>query len=428
VDSPYDAIIIGGGPGGSTAGAILARAGRRALLLEKDRFPRFHIGESLLPYNRRIFEQIGVLPKLQAAGLTLKYGAQFHSGNGAHSVHFVFRNGRFTHEHQAFQVERATFDLLLLNHARDQGVDVREASTVTRFTTHTSGVTVETRNPDNSLSSFNASFLIDASGRANLTGNQEGLRVVHPHLRKLALFGHFSGVRLDDGPPGGDTVIVRLANKWFWLIPLSPQKASVGCVMNQDEFARAKSSPADLFNSIVLSSPVMRHRLQSATPVSPIQTTSDFSYHNRRFVGQRLARVGDAAGFMDPIFSAGVYLAMSSAQRAANVVLHALLHHSDGATRLAAYERQIQRDMRTYWRMVEHFYTTPFMELFFSPQEHLHLASAVNAILAGELHGGWSLRWRMRLFFLLIRLQRRFPIVPRATFDEPSTSNILTTP
>jgi FADH2-dependent halogenase len=195
----YDAILIGGGPGGSTAGTVLTNAGRRALLLEKDRFPRFHIGESLLPYNRRLFDQIGVLPKLEAAGLMRKYGAQFHSGNGAHAVKFIFRNGRFTREHQAFQVERATFDQLLLNHARDRGVETREGWTVTRFAAAPSHVTVHARSDTGESASFQASFLIDASGRGNLTGNQEGLRTIHPHLKKLAVFGHFSNVRLDDG-------------------------------------------------------------------------------------------------------------------------------------------------------------------------------------------------------------------------------------
>jgi flavin-dependent dehydrogenase len=417
MEAPFDVIVIGGGPGGSTAGTVLATAGHRVLLLEKDRFPRFHIGESLLPYNRRLFDEIGVLPKLEAAGFMRKYGAQFHSGNGAHSVKFVFRNGRFTREHQAIQVERAAFDHLLLNHARERGVDAREGWTVRRFNPSATHITVEARAPDGQPASFQASFLIDASGRGNVTGNQDQLRVLHPTLKKLAVFGHFSGVRLDDGPSGGDTVIVRLANKWFWLIPLSRDKVSVGCVLNQEEFTQAGLSPADLFDRTWRSSAVMRQRLEQAQLLGPIQTTSDFSYHNRRFVGHRLVRVGDAAGFMDPIFSAGVYLAMSSAQQAARAIQTALHARNDGATQLAEYERRLRLALRTYWPMVEYFYTNPFMELFFSPQEHFHLASAVNAILAGELNGGWALRWRMRLFFLLIRLQGRFPIVPRASFD-----------
>src|SRR5688500_6492427 len=142
----FDVLVIGGGPGGSTAATFLARAGRKVLLLEKEVFPRFHIGESLLPYNRRIFEAMGVLPALESAGLIRKYGAQFHLGNGSKSVSFVFARGALTREPEAFQVERGPFDHLLLRHARNSGADVREGWSVTRYTTATREVAVEARN------------------------------------------------------------------------------------------------------------------------------------------------------------------------------------------------------------------------------------------------------------------------------------------
>src|SRR5581483_4895696 len=154
--------------------------------------------------------------------------------------------------------------------------------------------------------------------------NQQGLRVIHPHLKKLAVFGHFENVRLDEGTAWGDTVIVRLENSWFWVIPISERKTSVGCVMDQQEFAQAKQSPAEMFEHMWRSSAEMRSRMAAARVVNTIQTTGDFSYYNRRLIGPRLLRVGDAAGFMDPIFSAGVYLAMYSGKLAAKVVLESL--------------------------------------------------------------------------------------------------------
>jgi FADH2-dependent halogenase len=187
--------------------------------------------------------------------------------------------------------------------------------------------------------------------------------------------------------------------------------------MDQGEYAAVQRPAAEVFEGIWRSSAAMRERMREAQAVSAIQTTADFSYHNRRLVGRRQLRVGDAAGFMDPIFSAGVYLAMTSGQRAARVVLESLERGDDGVGRLREYERQVWRAMKTYWRMVEQFYTRPFMELFFSPRERFQLASAVNAILAGELNGGWRLGWRMQLFFLLVRVQRRWPLVPRAELD-----------
>ena len=412
----YDAIVIGGGPGGSSASTFLARAGKKVLVLEKEIFPRFHIGESLLPYNRRIFQEMGVLPAIEAAGFPKKYGAQFHLGNASKHLKFVFRQGCFTRESEAFQVERSKFDHILLKHAVGSGAEVREGWAVTRFSVQPDGVTVEARDGSGQAASFRGAFLIDSSGRGNLTGNQEGLRQVHPTLKKLAVFGHFHGVKVDVGEKATDTIIVRLENKWFWLIPLSAEKVSVGCVMDQEEFARAKETPAAIFERLWRSSAAMLERMETASVVGSIQTTGDFSYKNSRLVGPRLLRVGDAAGFMDPIFSAGVYLAMYSGKLAANAVIQSIQAGDDGMPRFAAYEARVWRSMKFYWEMVENFYTTPFMEVFLEPREKWRLPAAVNAVLAGELEGGWAMRWRMRLFFWIVKLQSRYPLVPRISF------------
>lgn len=412
----FDAIVIGGGPGGSSASTFLALAGRRVLMLEKEIFPRFHIGESLLPYNRRIFRELGLTEAIEAEGFPRKFGAQFYLGNGSKSVKFVFSKGVYTQEKEAVQVERAKFDHILLKNARAKGVDVREGWTVTRFSENDSGATVEATDPEGRATQFTGKFLIDASGRGNMTGNQEGLRVVHPHLKKLAVFGHFKNVQLDAGREGGDTIIIRLENKWFWIIPVSAEKISVGCVMDQAEFATRKEPAHAIFEQIWKSSPVLRDRMASAELIGPIHTTSDFSYYNRRYVGQRLLRVGDAAGFMDPIFSAGVFLAMYSGRLAAHTVHDLLDADHARPARLAAYERRLRRSMQFYWEMVHSFYTTPFLEVFFEPRERFMLASAINAALAGELEGGWNLRLRMRIFFWIVKAQARFGFLPRIQF------------
>lgn len=414
----YDAVIIGGGPGGSTAATYLARSGKRALVLEKEQFPRFHIGESLLPYNQKFFQEMGVLPALEAAGFMPKFGAQFHLGNSSKRLKLTFRNGCFTREPVAYQVERSRFDHLLLKHAAASGAEVRENWTVTRFSIGDGQAVVEARDGAGKSEAFRGAFLIDASGRSNLTGNQEGVRVIHPRLKKIALFAHFAGVQTDTGPKSGDILIVRLENKWFWLIPLSPQKVSIGCVMDQEEFTRARLAPADMFDRAWQSSGEMRARMKHARRINDVQTTGDFSYYNKRLVGPRLMRVGDAAGFMDPIFSAGVYLAMHSGKLASQVVVDSQAAGDDGRRRLQRYEKRVYRAMQYYWDMVEAYYTKPFVELFMQPRPRFHMPDAIVAILAGELDGGWKLEWRRRLFFLLVRIQSFWPLVPRVSFEE----------
>lgn len=412
----YDVLVIGCGPGGSSVATFLAKAGKRVLVLEKEYFPRFHLGESLLPCNMKIFRDMGVLPALRAAGFPRKMGAQFHLGNASIGTRFVFRDGKFNREPEAIQVERAKLDHILMKHARSSGADVREGWTVKKFQSDDNGVTIEARDPEGKDHTFRGSYLIDASGRGNLTGNQENLRITHPKWKKLAVFGHFKKVNLEPGELGTDTIIVRLENKWFWIIPLDAEKTSVGLVIDKDEFTSSKGTPQEIFQHWVDTNPAVAERMKNAELVGEVKTTSDFSYYNKSFYGNRLLRVGDAAGFMDPIFSAGVYLAMWSGRIAAETVEECLKRGKPSVPLFKHYEKRVRKGIMFYWHVVAAYYTTPFMELFLQPRDHHDLPSAVNGVLAGELEGGWSLRWRLKYFFLLVKIQKFFPLVPRISF------------
>jgi 2-polyprenyl-6-methoxyphenol hydroxylase-like FAD-dependent oxidoreductase len=241
--------------------------------------------------------------------------------------------------------------------------------------------------------------------------------VIHPRLKKMAVFGHFTDVALSKGEAAGDTIITRLENKWFWIIPVSATKTSVGLVMDKDELARDGAKPEEVFQRWLENTPVVKRRMANAKLVGEMRTLSDFSYYNRRLVSHRTLRVGDAAGFMDPIFSAGVYLAMWSGKLAAEVVQKAIERGDDGGGDCLKFERRVRDGMHFYWQMVEQYYTTPFMELFLQRSSHAGLLEAVNAVLAGELEGGWRFRWRLRYFFFLVKVQALRPIVPRISFE-----------
>lgn len=410
-------IVMGGGPAGSTVATLLARAGHAVTLLERETFPRFHIGESLLPYNRPLFAELGVLPALEAAGFPVKHGVQFLLGNGSKRLQFAFRDGRFTREPTAFQVERATFDQLLLENARARGVEVREGWTVTGFTDSPAGVSVTARTRSGASETFTGRYLVDATGQANLTGTREGLREFHPGLRKISIFAHFTGVRLDEGSRAGDTIIVRDREHWFWVIPIGGDKVSVGVVTDATNVRDSGQPPEQYLPQALERCGAMRERLAGSTRVTPVRTAADFSYCNRRFVGDRLLRAGDAAGFLDPIFSSGVYLAMLSGRLAAETIGRSLRDETRRTKLLGRYERKLRGAFDFYREMVEGFYTRPFLDVFFEPRRFLNLPDAVNAALAGELSGRWALRWRMRVFFWLVRKQGRRPFLPQVNFD-----------
>ncbi len=409
----WDAIIIGGGPGGATAAHYLARAGKRVLVIEKERFPRFHIGESLLPYNMPIFREMGLVPKLAEAGFMEKYGAQFLVPDGSRKAQFAFGGGKFAREPMSYQVDRSRFDELLLRHAEGSGAVVHEGMAVRDYRIDVErGVTVTARN-GGAPEEFRAKFLIDASGTANFTGNREGLKEIYEHHRKVAIYGHFAGVTLPEDRTRGDIVIYRLEDSWFWFIPLTGDRVSLGLVLDKARFKDEGRAPDELFAAAVARCPLLRDRLTNAERVTPLRTIADFSYRNRRLVSPRLVRVGDAAGFLDPVFSSGVYLAMIMGKQGAEGVIGAIDGGRAMTPALRRYEKRTRGHMRAYFEMIENFYRQPFFELLVQPDKRLKVADAVVALLAGQLDGGWAVRWRLRLFFLLVRIQARFPVVER---------------
>ena len=410
----YDVAIIGGGPAGSTAAALLVQAGRRVILFEREKFPRFHIGESLLPFSMKAFTRLGLHEKLSRAGFIKKYGGEIIGACSENGTKFYFKDGYRSQTDHAYQVTRGDFDKVLLDHARESGAHVHEQTAVDGIDFSHDGIQLGVRS-DGSFRSVRARYLVDASGRNSVLGRQFKIKKNYDHLQKLSIFAHYEGVWRRDGIDGTLTVLVRAVDRWFWLIPLTAERTSVGMVLDSETFRKSKVSAEDFLEQALAEQPTIAKRMTNARRVTKVYLEADFSYRSARLYGDRWLLAGDAAGFIDPIFSSGVFLAVFSGEKCADV-LNEVLDRPRKAKRLfARYERSVNRAMDVYLRFVNAWYTKEFIEVFLAPRNVLGLAPAVNAVLGGNVGNSFPIRWRMWVFYFLVWLQRRHPIAPKLT-------------
>ncbi len=408
---PYDAAIIGGGPAGSTAAALLAMKGRRVVVFEREKFPRFHIGESLLPHSLRTFDRLGVREIMDARYLP-KFGGEIATACGARALPFYFENGFRSQHTSSYQVERADFDKVLLDSAAAKGAEVCEQTTVENIGFDADGVTVGVRGADGARR-VRARYLLDCSGRNTVVGQHFDLKARYAHLQKFSVFAHFENVQRDEGRQGTLTRLVRARKHWFWLIPLDERRTSVGVVMDSADFKALRRSPEEALAWAIEDSALMRERMRDAVRISPVHSAGDYSYRHTRLTGERWLLAGDAAGFIDPIFSTGVFIAIHSGEQCADLLDTALGDPRKRARLFQRYERKLNRLMDRYLRFVTAWYRDEFIDVFTNPTDKLQLAAAVNAVLAGNVGGSFAIWWRMQVFYLALFLQRFFPLCPR---------------
>ena len=380
-------------------------------LLERTPFPRFHIGESLLPRNYALFRELGLLDALEGLPKVDKKGAEFVLGSGGEVSLFPFTMSLVPGEPMSYNLERAPFDARLLDTARQAGAKVSEETAVRKIL-HLEDGRVEVATDKEHLT---ARFLVDASGQSTLLGKHLGLRRVLPHLKKIAYFGHFENVWRRPGDEGGYIVIVVCEEGWFWMIPLDETRTSIGLVMH-DHVARQVGLPADQMLAWGISRcPVVRERTGDATPTSDTHVLADFSYRCAPYAGPGYFLAGDAATFIDPIFSTGVCLGMMSGAEAGRAILAAVLQGEDPARLRRRYIRFVEQSSAAFFRLVGWYYDPSFRELFFNGQGPLQVHGAAMAILSGNVFPRpvFALRWRFALLSLLTRINRYVPLVPR---------------
>lgn len=408
VQNSYDVAIIGAGPAGSTAAILLAKAGRRVLVLEREKFPRFHIGESLLPFSMKTFARLGVEKKLRA-GFVEKFGGEIAEASGEKAAKFYFKDGFGAQTDRSYQVTRAEFDKMMLDHARESGAEVREETAVEKIDFDGEGAAVSFAGE-----TIGARYVIDASGRNSVLGAKFKLRKNYPHLQKLSLFAHYEGLEREPGIDGTITRMVRTLQSWFWVIPLNHDRTSIGVVLDAADFKKSKLPAEEFFESALAEQPLLVDRIGNGRRVSPVYSAADFSYRSAKLVGDRWLLAGDAAGFIDPVFSSGVFLAVFAGEKAADLLQEVLDHPKRARRRFRAYERLVNRAMDVYLRFVESWYSgKEFIEVFLTSTTFLQIPSAVNAVLGGNIGNRFAIRWRMEVFYLIVRLQKYFDLCPR---------------
>ena len=414
----FDVAIIGGGPAGSSAGTLLAKAGRRVVIFEKEKFPRFSVGESTLPATLNILERMGVREKIDQGGFLIKHGGEVVSACGKR-VRFYFRNGLNAKRPTAYQVLRSEFDKILLDHAAETGCDVRQQTPVNSFEFDDDGVTLYS---ENGINGVRAKYVIDCSGRKCLIGNRFQLKRPFPHLRKFSLYAYYDDVRREDGPDGTLTRMVRTKDSWFWMIPLSGNTTSIGVVMDTEKFRSMKMSPEGALAHCIAEQPVVNEWMEKARRVTDVYATGDFSYRNKQLFGNRWLLAGDAAGFIDPVFSSGVYLALLSGEQAADALNLVLDRPQNRAKAFRHYERRIFRVLDIYLRWASAWYTQEFVEVFLYPKEIFELVPTVSAVLSGNEIRDFGIRWRLCIFQMLVALQKRTSkIAPKLTLTPKAT-------
>lgn len=419
----FDIIVIGGGPVGTTAASLLSEKGYTVCLLEKTSHPRFHIGESLLPMNLPILKRLGVLDEIKNIGI-VKQGAEFNAFDPLTQqykrITFYFEKAFNKEYPHAYEVRRSEFDSILFNNCRSKGVQLLENSQVTDVNFISAGQVAvyyrslqrdkglqpkqESKNnkpADNDIRTLQARYVIDASGRDSLLSRKFKLKQKNPDHQSSAIFGHFSNVERRSGRDEGNISIYWFEHGWFWLIPLNDGSMSVGAVCWPEYLKTLNGSTEEfLWDTIAMHSAVAE-RMKNAQSLGEIRATGNFAYTSKRMWGQDFMLLGDAFAFVDPVFSSGVFLGMSGAEKAVDVIDQCLKTPEQTAQLCSQLEKTIRGGIAEMCWFIYRFTSPAMKRLFMNPKNNWQVESAVISMLAGDIFDNKAVKRRLKLFHFI---------------------------
>ena len=417
--SHYDVLIIGGGPAGCSAASILAEHGHRVLVLEREKFPRYHIGESLIPFCYGPMERLGLVPKMKASGFQKKFSVQFVQPNGRASQPFYFFN-RYDRETIAstWQVLRSEFDLMLMQHARDRGAEIFEEIAVKellREGERVVGVRAQTKSGE--IVELRAPMTLDCTGKESFSAVRNGWRVKDPYLNKIAVWTYYQGSKREAGIDEGQTTVAMLPEKgWFWHIPQHDDRVSVGVVAEGKYLTRGGvKDPRTIFEREVGENLWIQDHLSVGRQVGDYFLTSEYSFHARHCGSEGLLLVGDAFCFLDPVFSSGLMLALKSGVLAGDAVHAALVARDFSPGRFAEYATMLRQGIENMRKLVYAFYNPDFSfkEVI---MKYPDAAGDITDCLSGDVNKDLSRLWRWISEF--VTLPEELPVgAPRTSSD-----------
>ncbi|MEX2170282.1 MAG: NAD(P)/FAD-dependent oxidoreductase [Pirellulales bacterium] len=389
IQSAYDAIVIGGGPAGSTAAALVASAGFKTLLIEREHFPRHHVGESLMPETYWIFERLGMLEKLYRTNFVHKVGVQFVNSTGRESQPFIFRSHDPRDCSETWHVARPEFDAMLIANAVEKGAVCHygvRAREVLFEGDRAVGVRIQPENDP--VQDVACKVVIDATGQSALLANRLGIRRVDPDLKKAAIWGHFRGASREVHHGGVSTIVIQTPRKtgWFWYIPQADDIVSVGVVSDNDYLLKRRGTPEDAFYEEVDNCPAVKRRIEGSENIDGLRVVKEYSYLNDRPSGDGWVLAGDAWGFIDPLYSSGVYFGMKSGELVADCVIEALRTGDTSAEMLGKWGPGFKGGTLWVRKLVKAYYTGEFRVGKFI-REYPHHKAGITDILIGRIFG-----------------------------------------